>query len=288
MKGKVNPRALYENRGTSFCAGGDFGKMTVSNLIKQYSPTLAGQSMSDRLVTFCSPSRCVPPILRYRKNDYLNAALSGATGHILDIQVDRILEQLKALNIDMKNDWKMMSLFIGSNEQCDLSCKSTYNWDDYEVQLSHALERLRQNVPKLLVNIVEMGMISPAYLLAPMEKCKNVNFLMKYLCPCAFKGEESRKLMDLNAAHFNAALHRIKSKFAGDDDFAIMLDPSFSEQPIEDINLVSDVDCFHPSALAHSKLAVSIWNNMFVGYSSRKRRLTEDKVLSHGERPNSS
>lgn len=59
-------------------------------------------------------------------------------------------------NIDFENDWKMISLQFGTNEQCQ-SCldPNFYSADNFERYIDAALQRVQASIPKVIVNLID-------------------------------------------------------------------------------------------------------------------------------------
>ncbi len=54
----------------------------------------------------------------------LNEAVSGTKANDIPIQADRLIRKMRSLRgVDFKNDWKMITLFIGGNDLCQF-CNS--------------------------------------------------------------------------------------------------------------------------------------------------------------------
>lgn len=58
-------------------------------------------------------------------------------------------------NIDFENDWKMISLQVGGNDQCS-SCldPNIYTPDNYERYVDAAIQRIQDSIPKVIVNLI--------------------------------------------------------------------------------------------------------------------------------------
>jgi phospholipase B1 len=57
----------------------------------------------------------------------------------------------------------------------------------------------------------------------------------------------------------------------GYDDFAVVAQPGFRDSIVETtpFNFISNVDCFHPSIIAHQAMAKVLWNNMLTPSSKK-------------------
>lgn len=91
-------------------------------------------------------------------------------------------------NIDFENDWKMITVQIGGNDQCK-SCLNpdVYTPDNYEHYLNTAIRRIQHSVPKVIVNIIDQFNISEAYkAVGKNDRCNGPGADPVYnSCPCA-------------------------------------------------------------------------------------------------------
>ena len=250
----------------------------MGNFIKHYSPDLQGQSRGRRLFSYCTPEKCFSRKMRYRKKDGLNASLSGSRCEIIIKQVIHLLRRLKKSNVDVQNDWKLLVFFIGSNDQCEVSCSSDYDWNSYEKNLIEALNILKQFVPRLIVNIVENTRMSNIRFLREDNSCRKQRKMLKNQCRCAFKGTESIESMDMMFKKYNEVIAKVKMAFNNENDFAVISDPILTNQ-IPKNSFFSKLDCFHPSAFGHSILAIGMWNNLFKKYDEKLSKFTGEKVF---------
>ena len=59
-------------------------------------------------------------------------------------------------DIDIANDWKMVTVFIGANDLCSASCLNPVSWSPaaHAKKLSIALDYLQKHLPRTIVNLV--------------------------------------------------------------------------------------------------------------------------------------
>ncbi|KAG2206528.1 hypothetical protein INT47_008545 [Mucor saturninus] len=152
----INLKTLNEYRGVSYGGGGDAGAVTVPNFIKKYNPTLKGSSVDEHLIELCYGLLC-PPFQYKPAKDVLNAAQSAGLAMNLDHELDYLLPAIKNLpGIDYQNDWKLINMQIGSNDQC-ASCINALvpllTPKAYGKHVTDAIERIRTTVPRVLINL---------------------------------------------------------------------------------------------------------------------------------------
>ncbi|KAI9262382.1 hypothetical protein BDA99DRAFT_572299 [Phascolomyces articulosus] len=273
--GKINPDSITEYRGQSYAVGGDTNATTLPNLIKRYNPNIQGASIGEHFLAPCHMEFC--PESFYRPQiDRLNAARSSAIAANLDQELEYLIPQMKKTP-GFQTDWKLITINIGNNDQCEVCNKQESKRDyvtteNYGKYVEAAVERIRMSVPRAIVNIVGNFKVSLAYqFLEHEEQEKYCNPFLglirisKVLCPCFNGPDENRKKMDEAAEGYNRELERIYQKYkaAQYKDFAVLFQPA-------DINVLSfprsainNVDCFHPSLLLHEWFAKILWNNLF-------------------------
>eukprot|EP01113_Clastostelium_recurvatum_P050823 TRINITY_DN971_c0_g1_i1.p1 TRINITY_DN971_c0_g1~~TRINITY_DN971_c0_g1_i1.p1 ORF type:complete len:368 (-),score=69.39 TRINITY_DN971_c0_g1_i1:122-1225(-) len=271
--------ALNEYRGQSWDIGADNNATTLYNYFKQFNPNLQGGSVGSHIVELCYGALC-PPYQYHPAQDVLNGAQSGAT--ITDLvthEFDYLLGQLKSnAKIDMKNDWKVLTILIGANDLC-LSCEDkNIDADEFERNMRATLENVRTNIPRTFVNLVEMFNISQVYTLSlTNSKCKFVHRTLPVECDCAFtpgaKGDQQRVFMDTLAQQYNARIRSIVSDYASKNytEFAVVDQPMGRDTKISTfpIDFLSTLDCFHPSKVAHGMMATALWNSMLTPASKK-------------------
>lgn len=90
-------------------------------------------------------------------------------------------------NIDFENDWKMISLQIGGNDQCQ-SCLDPdfYSADNFERYVDAALQRIQATIPKVIVNIIDQYHVYDLYhATKDSSHCVGPGAEPKFLqCPC--------------------------------------------------------------------------------------------------------
>merc|ERR1719228_2118480 len=86
-------------------------------------------------------------------------------------------------NVDLENDWKVVTLFIGGNDLCDF-CNDEIQFSPimYKANIRAALDYLHENSPRTLVNLVEILNIETIEELAKGLVCKAVH---TFVCSCA-------------------------------------------------------------------------------------------------------
>lgn len=272
---KLQLSTFYENRGKSWFMGGDENATTVANFVSKYNPDLVGKSTGTHLANICYGKICLP--LQYRKSDHFNVARMGALADNLQGEIWHLKKLLKASPVvDYQNDYKLLSIFIGSNDNC-LSCLFGKSWlssKRFAKKIRRVLSFIKSNFPKTVVVISQQFKVSPVY-----EKTKNIPYCKKLRdrgliveCPCGFNplasGNYTRHIMDALIDEYNLKLVEIVQSYNDpkDTNFKVILNPYFRELDIlnNPVEFISEIDCFHPGLKAHEVLAIGTWNNLFL------------------------
>lgn len=87
-------------------------------------------------------------------------------------------------------------------------------------------------------------------------------------CECSHSDANRTIMSNLfpqyNAALQNVAQHYQDATFASNTDFAVVFQPLLVDIMSFPIQAISNIDCFHPSTLAHAWLSKMLWNMMFM------------------------
>ncbi|KAI9263352.1 hypothetical protein BDA99DRAFT_438457 [Phascolomyces articulosus] len=263
----LNASSITEFRGQSWGIGGDEGAVTIGNFVKHFNASSEGQSHGSHLATICYAKLCLD-MFRHADLDVLNGALSGGIAMNLKDELDYLIPRMKELpNVNFETDWKMITIQIGSNDQC-ASCNNPFSdevtTEKFGGYMAEAIERIKNEVPRVLVNVVGSFNVSVVYNLTKgQEYCRPIfdqpNFLLNRAeCPCFLDGkEETRHSMDLLSASYNDEIMKIYNKYKGQESetFAIRYTPPLIDIGSFPLHVMSNMDCFHPGKLAHQWVA---------------------------------
>lgn len=272
-----------ESRGYSFSIGGDAGAITLPNIFKFFNPSIVGPSIGSADAEACYGPSC-PGIHFFPSVDANNAAKSGST--IFDMvssQVNYLIREVnKKPDMDVSQDWKVLSIMIGANDLC-ASCAFNLTYlspDEYESNLMGTLERVRSSLPRTFVNLIPGFNISQAYDLSlKVSRCNNVTRPLFVSCDCLFKPANSaiRALIDARVAQFNQRAAKVATYYQRKayDNFAVVVQPFATNTSISKLSssFLSRLDCFHPSKPAHEAMAVALWNAMLTPSANKKTTL---------------
>ncbi|KAG1447421.1 hypothetical protein G6F56_009267 [Rhizopus delemar] len=288
--GVLNFSSVMEYRGNSYGIGGDTGAITLANFAKHYNPNVEGSSVLSHLASLCYGPLCLPPLSIYRPlRDNFNAAQSGGMAMNLDYELDYLILRMKTqflLSDKYSNAWKMITIQIGSNDQC-ASCNpllsSHTTPEAFGKYVEAAIKRIQKEVPKTVVNLIGSFKVSGVSTLTAnqAEYCKpNLILNNKLECSC-FSSSKNLASMDNTVDGYNKQLETIAAKYTGKPGgtFAVMYSPAPIDISSFPIDALSNLDCFHPSKKGHQWIAKAFWNQMFKGKSLKPSVLTFDSDL---------
>ncbi|KAI8994736.1 hypothetical protein BDB01DRAFT_714699 [Pilobolus umbonatus] len=234
----IHIKSLNENRGVSFAMGGERGAITLPNIIRYYSPDLYGYSEGNHLITACYGDGFCPRGQHREEIDRFNAALSGSRCSNLDGQIDYLVDQLDLAyesNNASINDWKLITIFIGSNDICHSCTVATSSPNNYEAYLLKAVDRIRNEIPNTIVQLLGLLRVQEV---KPMTEdyasyCKPIKgsdvIIQNYICECSHT-VANRTIMRDNHPLYDNALKNVADHFQAiefdqKDTFAVAYHP---------------------------------------------------------------
>ncbi|XP_046583106.1 phospholipase B1, membrane-associated-like [Haliotis rubra] len=257
---------LTEYRGTSWSIGGDRSitsdGITVANILRYFNPNVYGFSNGQGD--------------RDSANKRFNVAKSGDKSMHMPEQADLLVQRLRNdPNINFQNDWKLITIFIGGNDLCQFCAdEPDHTAVMYASRIEQALQILYDNVPRALVQVVNIFDIGPLTEMGGFI-CSTVHV---YACDCLLNqaGRDKASILTLD---YQRETEKVvsSSKFHNHEDFTVVLQPFLEDADPprkSDGNLDTAFfapDCFHFSRMGHQMVAKNLWNAMFqpVGMKDR-------------------
>ncbi|XP_062254116.1 phospholipase B1, membrane-associated [Platichthys flesus] len=255
---------INEYRGLSWSIGGDENITTVTtlpNILKEFNPSLTGFSQGKGK--------------QDNPKAFLNQAVAGAKSGDMVQQVRILVDKMKNdSRIDFLNDWKVITMFIGANDLCDFCSNSVFfSARNVADRIREALDILHSEVPRAIVNLVEM---LPVEALRDLHSDKSLGcptWFAGFICPCILKPKEGsaelQRANDFNREYQRAMRELIDTgRYDTRDNFSVVLQPFMRKiilPTLEDGRPDRSYfapDCFHLSQKAHTLMAQALWNNM--------------------------
>ncbi|XP_043836931.1 phospholipase B1, membrane-associated [Dromiciops gliroides] len=244
-------------RGVSWSIGGDGileTHTTLPNILKKFNPSLHGFSTGTE-----------------KETAGLNVAVGGALAQDLPSQARELVDKMKnSLEINLEQDWKLITILIGSNDLCQY-CENpeAHSVKNYVQSLQQALDIFYKELPRTFINVVEiMEMVDLRQIQG--GKCEVTT---ESICPCFGRSLDNslelQEMKDINR-HFQSGSSMItySHQYMEREDFAVVVQPFFQSTvvPLDDkgkpdLSFFS-VDCFHFSERGHAEMAIALWNNM--------------------------
>ncbi|KAF0023736.1 hypothetical protein F2P81_024366 [Scophthalmus maximus] len=265
--------------------GSDFSCMDLepsdtvptSDILKKFNPSLRGFS-KDQLP----------------RQKGFNMAMAGAKTSDIPGQVQALIKAMREdKGVDIEKDWKLVTIFVGGNDLCHY-CTDQNNLApmNYSHNLMLSLDMLYKEVPRLLVNVVEIFEI---YQLKTVKKnTLGCSLLQRISCPCVINPSENspeiEEMKRINLQYQVEMKYLITGdRYDGKEDFAVVLQPFLHNSFIPQIGKgepdesLFSVDCFHISERAHSEMAIALWNNMLEpeGKKQSYNNFTHDRSKIH-------
>ncbi|XP_033736180.1 phospholipase B1, membrane-associated-like [Pecten maximus] len=258
---------LTQWRGLSWSVGGEKNfeeEITIPNIIKKYNPDVKGFSVGKGGVN--------------SRNAKLNVADPGAVSDEMRGEAEDLVERIRnEPDIDMENDWKLVTLFIGGNDLCSYcEDKTKYAPVRYVDNIKQALDVLYEHVPKTFVNVVPVLNIAVVKELNQNLVCDTLHL---FLCQCAAypaNSEEENEMKEAVESYQQQLTDLVVSGQFERDDFAVIIQPFFTKTELPqrdgggpDLSYFAP-DCFHLSRRGHQAAATALWNNMLENVGEKR------------------
>ncbi|KAK7573962.1 hypothetical protein V9T40_011153 [Parthenolecanium corni] len=264
-----------ENRGVASFIGGQGTwreHLTIPNMLKEFNPNLIGYSLGDSYT--------------YHKESQFNIAELAAMGQDMPYMAQQLVKRIQNdPRVDMKNDWKLVTLLIGSNNFCSDICylkNSSTAIENHRRGMIKTFRYLQHNMPRTIINWIQSPNLKllTNFIRAP-PKC---HLMHRLECPCLFSDQFKHRRNEFFSTML--AWQKMEEEVAYDkefqskDDFTIVLQsclkkltaPTMKDetngQIKTDISYFS-FDCFHLSQKGYSRVTNAIWNNLLEPVGSK-------------------
>ncbi|KAL1916170.1 uncharacterized protein VTP21DRAFT_6174 [Calcarisporiella thermophila] len=209
----------------------------------------------------------------------LNSAISGATSHTLNKEIDRTVALLNGGEYkSIKDQWKMVTLLIGPNDVCGDGVTSP---TEFGKNVRAAVERIRTEIGKAFVSLVGVLDVTQVHTAAQSDLYCTIIMSSSAICPNAApsKAPATRKYL----AEYNAQLAQIADDYQSKNysDFYVSAQPAFEKAVFDTYGqgFLSGLDCFHPNVCANKAFTVGLWNNLFEPKGKKKTLVPENAAI---------
>ncbi|XP_014448628.1 phospholipase B1, membrane-associated [Tupaia chinensis] len=258
----ARPSAEGENstdwKGLSWSIGGEEvleKSTTLPNILKKFNSKILGFSTAD--------------------DTGLNMAEEGARAQDMKTQAQELVKRIKQnAKIDLKNDWKLVTIFIGGNDLCHY-CEETkmpLSAKKYVDEIKKALDILHKELPNTFVNLVDIMELASLYQ-GPNGRCGIL--AAQSICNCLFDDSQSSPAVVLQQLRevnwdFQRRISELSylQQYTNYEDFIVVMQPFFentliplTENGSPDLTLFSD-NCLYFSERGQAEMAIALWNNM--------------------------
>ncbi|ELV13722.1 Phospholipase B1, membrane-associated [Tupaia chinensis] len=207
----------------------------------------------------------------------LNMAEEGARAQDMKTQAQELVKRIKQnAKIDLKNDWKLVTIFIGGNDLCHY-CEETVGPFIARVFPTNFLgtkeaHLLCPQLPNTFVNLVDIMELASLYQ-GPNGRCGIL--AAQSICNCLFDDSQSSPAVVLQQLRevnwdFQRRISELSylQQYTNYEDFIVVMQPFFentliplTENGSPDLTLFSD-NCLYFSERGQAEMAIALWNNM--------------------------
>ncbi|XP_060044558.1 phospholipase B1, membrane-associated-like [Erinaceus europaeus] len=266
-------------RGVSWSIGGDKNlqnQTTLPNILRKFNTQIHGSSTGT-----------------WKETAGLNVATEQARSRDLMNQVKDLVQQMKSMpEINLAEDWKLITIFIGINDLCDYCDTGDENAATaYFEDVKKALDVLSSKLSRAFVNVVQLMEVTDLYQNQGKHCAQPITSL--FTCPCFRNPPNSSKLEALIKMNknFQTTIYKLSTleEFQNREDFTVVVQPFLQKISIPrdkdgtmDSTFFSE-DCFHLSARSHDQMAMALWNNMLQPVGEKSSSIdfssTGDKLI---------
>jgi hypothetical protein len=280
-------KGFVEFRGDVFSIGGNPKAKTIPNYLKNYNPNIVGASVGDSLPLDAIQwqNHIIQPF--DPEITHLNGAQSMARIDHVPSQIDYITQSLQTTykdKVDFKNDWKMMTVFIGANNICPSCTNRTDVTPEYfERMMDFVVNKIYTQIPRTYVNIVLLFNISQVReIVMQSDYCYLMwDTFCKGECGCMTDPKTTPanlQAMDDHSVWFNQGIRNVAKKWQAKNlkEFNVVAQPfieNLSIPPEIGLDFLSKLDCFHPSSMANTAWSIGLWNNMLTPAGQKQTNL---------------
>ncbi|CAJ0586893.1 unnamed protein product, partial [Mesorhabditis spiculigera] len=272
-------QVILQYRGLCFHGGGQTNlsdQITIPNILRKFNPNLQGYAVGTGSENVWEKAK-------------LNTGIPGAQSGGLLTQAETLINKMKAHSeINFKNDWKLVNLFIGGNDLCAYcddvyhNASSPHSAEDFRDNIKAAVKMLKDNMPRTIVSVT--GMFNMGMLRVVDNNQFFCDALHVFECPCEKDKGFTNEDMDAVCQLYMKREQELQDTGIFEaDDFTLVIQPFFEDvhqPPMKDGKVDLSFfapDCFHFSKFGHAVVAKNLWNTILqpVGKKARNANLSD-------------
>ncbi|KAF6321572.1 phospholipase B1 [Rhinolophus ferrumequinum] len=221
-------------------------------------------------------------------DEYKGTSLPGRD---MPTQARDLVDRMKnSPEIDLEKDWKLITLFVGSNDLCHY-CENpkAHSAEEYVRHVQQALDIFYEELPRAFINVVEVMELAGLHQ-GHGGKC-GTPLAAQSNCTCFKRSQENfLEMQELKKVNWNFQSGVSKfsywHQYLQREDFTVVVQPFFrntlvplNERGGADLTFFSE-DCLHFSARGQAELAIALWNNMLepVGHKTTSNNFTYSRT----------
>jgi len=266
--------------------GGNRDQWTVPNFLMNYGPD--GKNVQGGAVGNSAPLDAIKwkngvvqpfdPHVTHLLGAQSQARIEDAVNQTLYIVNE--LKTTYAKTVNLQNDWKLFTFFIGANNvggACHQRDYSKPEW--YEKYMNEILTIVSTQIPRVRVNVVKLFNISQVWDIHETSSyCKFAwSDIVKTEMGCLMDGNlADRKAIDGAVMKNNEVIDRVVAQWQAKNikDFAITVQPFLENLKVLGLEYLSEFDCFHPSYITDAAFAIQYWNSMMLPPGQKPTTIT--------------
>ncbi|KAF1751626.1 hypothetical protein GCK72_018180 [Caenorhabditis remanei] len=208
----------------------------------------------------------------YGDNAGLDVAIGGMKSDNILNQATRLVQKIREnKEIDIEKDWKLVSLWIGTNDVGNLGYRTEepIPVDEYKANIEKGLSYLKENLPRTIVTVIAMF---------PPQLLQEAQSILK-TGKRPDSEERQRKRDVLSDGYRNASYEMQNEGKFNDKNFTVVVQPfateytdAYVDQQGNHNSAFYALDLFHLSKLGHAIIAKQYWQNLFEPVGSKTKR----------------
>ena len=105
----------------------------------------------------------------------------------------------------LKNEWKMLTIFIGEQDLCMSCYERDYAAKNFIKKISKTLEKIKEKLPRVFVNLVQVYDVTAFHKMSS-SYCRA---FLKVTCPCVAAGPRQRAHVSRTARNYSRLLKNL-------------------------------------------------------------------------------